>query len=53
MIPYTKKGRLLAKVVQKHEHRTYVDPLASIPFGRNIVQELGYIVAMPFMLNVL
>ena len=31
--PTPKKGRLLARVVSKHEHSTYVDPLASIPMG--------------------
>ena len=28
-----KKGRLLAKVVPKHKHSNYVDPLTSIPTG--------------------
>ena len=31
MEPFTKEGKVLAKVVQKHEHNNYVDPLASIP----------------------
>ena len=31
--PTPKKGGLLAKVVPKHEHSNYVDPLASIIMG--------------------
>ena len=31
MEPYTEEGGLHAKVVQKHEHRNCVDPLACIP----------------------
>ena len=33
MDPIPKEGRLLAKVVTKHGHRNYVDPLASISMG--------------------
>ena len=46
-----KEGGLRAKVVPKHEHRNYVDPLASIPI--NIVQELEDIIGILFMLHVL
>ena len=31
--PTPKEGGLLDMVVPKHEHRNYVDPLASIPMG--------------------
>ena len=31
--PTSKEGGLPAKVVPKHEHGNYVDPLASIPMG--------------------
>ena len=31
--PTPKEGGLLVKVVQKHEHSNYVDPLSSIPIG--------------------
>ena len=31
--PTPKEGGLLAKVVPKHEHNNYVDPLASISMG--------------------
>ena len=31
MEPTPKEGGLLVKVVSKHEHSIYVDPLASIP----------------------
>ena len=30
-----KEGKVLAKVVPKHEHSNYVDPLASISMGQN------------------
>ena len=33
--PTPKEGGLLAKVVSKREHRNYMDPLASIPMGKN------------------
>ena len=46
-----KEDGLLAKVVSKHEHSNYVDPLASIPMGGNIVQELGDIVGTLYMLH--
>ena len=36
--PTPKEGGLLDKVGSKHEHSVYVDPLASIPMGGNIVQ---------------
>ena len=39
--PTQKEGGLLAKVVPKHEHRNYVDPLASNPKRGNVVLELG------------
>ena len=31
--PTLKEGELLAKVVPKHEHSFYKDPIASIPMG--------------------
>ena len=31
--PTPKEGGLFAKVVPKHEHNIYVDPLASTPMG--------------------
>ena len=51
--PTLKEGKLLAMVVPKYEHSNYVDPLASIPMGGNIVQELGDIVGNLFMLHAL
>ena len=44
---------VLVKVLPKHEHSIYVDPLASISMGRNIVQELGDVVGTLFMLYAL
>ena len=32
--PTPKEGRLLSKVLAKHEHRNYVDPLACIPMKK-------------------
>ena len=49
--PTLKEGELLAMVVPKYEHSNYVDPLASIPMGGNIVQELGDIVGSLLMLH--
>ena len=51
--PTPKEGGLLAKVVRKHEHSNYMDPLASIPMGGNIVQELEDIVGTLIMLHAL
>ena len=51
--PTLKEGKLLAMVVPKYEHSNYVDPLASIPMGGNIVQELGYAVGTLFILHAL
>ena len=33
--PPQKQGGQLAKVIPKHEHSIYVDPLASIPMGQH------------------
>ena len=51
--PTLKEGGLLSKVVLKHEHSIYVDPVASTPMGGTIVQELGNVVATLFTLHVL
>ena len=50
--PTLKEGGLLAKVVPKHKHSNYVDPLASIT-RCNIVQNIGDIVGTLFTLNAL
>ena len=51
--PTVKEGRLHAKVVLEHEHSNYMDALASIFMGGNIVQVLGDIVGTLFMLHAL
>ena len=50
--PTPKEGGLLAKVLQKHEHSNYVDPLASISMG-HIVKDLEDIFGTHFMLHAL
>ena len=47
--PTMKQVKLFTKVVSKHEHSNYMDPLASIPMRDKIVQELGDIVGTIFM----
>ena len=47
----SKDGRVLATVIPKHEHRIYVDPLASIPMGGNKVPERGNVVGTLLILH--